>query len=1275
MGAVFLAEDAESGARVALKRMLAPEVERARFLREAAVMSKLTHGGFVRYVAHGEDDQGAWLAMEWLEGSDLAVLLERAIPSFGDGLEIAAQLFEAVVAAHEARVIHRDIKPANVFVLTGTVPRVKVLDFGIARPLDATMVLTATGAIIGTPLYMAPEVLRGQGAAAASDVYAAATVAFELMAGRPPFVADTSFAVIGRILLDQAPSLAQWSVEAPAPIVDILARALQKEPSARPTAAALAHEFRAAANGWAGGDTMAVGGAGAGGIATLFRERRSAAVVVVRKAVDAEATRSFVSARANACDVLPDGTLLALIAEPGASDASLLRAVRVAMDMHARDHGAVIVVSSAETDGTTTSVGGKALARAGNVHAEEPGVHLDLDSSRLLGDRFALAVRGEYATVCGDQQVDEQRLLLGRATPTVGRDAEIAQLSAVVRAVADEGAPRIALVLGPAGNGKTRVRQAVMSELARGARSIPSVLVRFEPGSEGTPWGGLARGIRSTAGIASDDAVESQRTQLDVFATQLGLDATRASFLAEVLGVAGAADQALLDLARASAHGIQEGVHEAVFAVMRGIAGDGASILAFEDAHWADAASLGMVDAIGSLANLPVAVLVFARPELLDRHPDLLRRRSPLRVDLGALPPRAAKRLALAVLPAGADEADVARVVELGAGNPLVLEELLRALIAGGSLTPSLSARAVFESRIASLSAAHRLVARTAAVIGEVFWEPLLATLLRGTGTDTAATLDELIRDELVFARPSSRFREAREIVFRHALLRDAALAMVPDDARRQLSAVIAQWLLDHGEPDLAAVAVHAEQGGLTRLAGELWERTGRAALIAGTPAEAGLMLERALRLLPRDHEARPNLHVALEDTWREIADHTRRARQHAALRRIARLRGGERLRAIAEVHEARWFADRQDLPRADPIAERALARALAAGALDVAASAMIVWFQARDYDQPDERVAELDALIGATETIPPEVRVELLYIRGVTLRRRGEAARAIATYRKAVDIYESAGLRSSRAAAVWNALGYALVVHGQLKAAHDALMHATRILKAGNIRQVMPRLLGNLANLALVAGDFTTGTSSAEESLAHHRRNGDMLGFGEALLLRARLALAVGDVPTAARHVEEAWKLAVDSASRYDRGHAALVRSWLFAREGKLAASLDAARESENLTFTVCRTMSIVAGSEVARALRRLGEQRAGREKAVEVLGRLETIDGSEWGVETYDAVIEALDGLDDAAHADAVRRAQAYIDAVRERMGDNNFVATFAQRSEVRTIDTSRR
>jgi len=133
MGQVYRARDRATGEVVALKvlhRGLA--AHSPRLLREARILSQLHHPGIVRYIAHGEEP-APFVAMEWLDGEDLARRLSHDPLTMGESVELVRRVAEALAAAHVRGVIHRDVKPSNLFLVGGAIDRVKVLDFGIAR--------------------------------------------------------------------------------------------------------------------------------------------------------------------------------------------------------------------------------------------------------------------------------------------------------------------------------------------------------------------------------------------------------------------------------------------------------------------------------------------------------------------------------------------------------------------------------------------------------------------------------------------------------------------------------------------------------------------------------------------------------------------------------------------------------------------------------------------------------------------------------------------------------------------------------------------------------------------------------------------------------------------------------------------------------------------------------------------------------------------------------------------------------------------------------------
>jgi serine/threonine-protein kinase len=243
MASVYLARD-ETHGRVALKllhrRLLADVEIMGRFRREARAISLIEHPNIARVLDFGHSDLGVpYLAMEHVAGPDLGCVLaqgERLSPD--RALSVLSQVAAALAAAHEAGVVHRDLKPSNVALVPGgdgRDDRVKVLDFGMAKILraDETASLSIPGATYGTPEYMSPEQISGEPLDHRTDVYSFGILAFELVAGRPPFVG--SMVDVMDAHLSRAPGPpSQASNRAVPPGIDgLVAKCLEKQPDRR----------------------------------------------------------------------------------------------------------------------------------------------------------------------------------------------------------------------------------------------------------------------------------------------------------------------------------------------------------------------------------------------------------------------------------------------------------------------------------------------------------------------------------------------------------------------------------------------------------------------------------------------------------------------------------------------------------------------------------------------------------------------------------------------------------------------------------------------------------------------------------------------------------------------------------------------------------------------------------------------------------------------------------------------------------------------------------
>jgi eukaryotic-like serine/threonine-protein kinase len=245
-GAVYRATQLNLGRAVAIKflhsGLFAAEGAHERFCREAQLAQQLKHPNTVRVYDFGRTESGLpYIVWEYLEGQSLDGLVARegAQPP-ARVVRIASQVLKALMEAHTLGIVHRDIKPANLFVSNffGEPDFIKVLDFGVAKVLKGREVgrgpETSTSALVGSPIYMAPEQLvRAKDAGATADMWSLGTVLYELLAGAPPFRAETFGALVSQIMEGEAVPIRRVRPDVPARLEAVIHRCLERDPKRR----------------------------------------------------------------------------------------------------------------------------------------------------------------------------------------------------------------------------------------------------------------------------------------------------------------------------------------------------------------------------------------------------------------------------------------------------------------------------------------------------------------------------------------------------------------------------------------------------------------------------------------------------------------------------------------------------------------------------------------------------------------------------------------------------------------------------------------------------------------------------------------------------------------------------------------------------------------------------------------------------------------------------------------------------------------------------------
>ena len=1216
-GAVYRALDRASGAAVAIKVLHWGSLARGRLAREAEVLADLSHPGIVRYVAHGTTARGApFLAMELVLGETLAERLAGRRLAMDRALVLARRVAEALAFAHERGVIHRDIKPDNILLEGGSIERPKILDFGLASlaydPERLTQPssdrLTQPGLVVGTPEYMAPEQVRGSRSIdARADVFALGCVLFECLAGTVPFHAADPLAVLSKIVLDEPQPLCTLAPDVPRALELFVGRMLAKDPDRRPaTAAEVAAELAAVADEQAAIEAPSRRGPALGGdelvllsvivaidaAAPPAPDEADDGPPVPRETSDAELDRLREVARPHgaAVDRLVDGTIIATLSGRGAATDLAVHAARCALAMRRVLVDAPLALATGSGSLAGRLAMGEAieravlLARADHAarlerRARPLPVRIDAVTRGLLDPRFKVETEGAALLLRREREAaDAARTLLGRPAPFVGRDTELGALRELFEQRAAEGSAASAIVVGPAGAGKSRLAGVLARVLKRsqGAAARAEVwTVRGESLRSGSPFGLLAQTLRRAP-------PETQRA----------LDFSGA--------LAGAARKDALLRGDAMRRDWEDWLRAECDA--RPI------LLVVEDLQWADRPS---VDALGTalrrVRDRPLFLLALARPEVDAVFPGVWADRGATTVTLGPLAPEAIERIAREALGREPDAATLAWLVRHAQGSPLYLEELLYVVAQGraGELPGTL--RAMTRARLDALPAGARRVLRAASVFGEVLTASGVAALLGGAPRGVVlAELDGLVERELLSTREPGRAAGGlaswaaeeprglavgdadREYVFRHSLVREAAYETLTPPDRALGHELAATWLEAVGVTEPLLLATHLERAGQPRRAADGYARAAELALDANDFGGAIARAERAADCGVAVETLGPLRLLQVEaHRWRgEIAEARRRAGQAAQ----ALPRGGSPwLRAITdEAVASSRLGDAHDVAGAADAIERALestgSGSISAGVWGpspdgegdasrrapepdrdavAAAARMTMHLASLGWAERAERLAErLEAAAGPLATSDPSVAARLEHVRSWRAGQRGDTGAQLRHLEAAIERFEQAGdARNGCKERV--CLGRALNELGLAAKAEAALRDARTTADALGIDAVARSAQQGLAIALVRQGRLPEARREAEEVLAFSRARQDRRLEATCATTLAAILRLEGDADGA----ERAALAAVEAAAvPLDRSLALAALAEARLARKRPAEALEAASEAAEL-------------------------------------------------------------------------------------------------------------
>jgi class 3 adenylate cyclase len=813
-----------------------------------------------------------------------------------------------------------------------------------------------------------------------------------------------------------------------------------------------------------------------------------------------------------------------------------------------------------------TVIGSPVNLAARLEEASRPGaVTVGETTRRLAGDAYEfraldpLDLHGVTADVQAFEAVGPAGEMPGPGDgPFVGRDSELRVLEAAISASATERRPHLATILGPAGIGKSRLSNALADRLT-GDADDTLVLRGHCPayGAEATLWA-FREMFAAHFGTADGDD--------DRAALEAGLGrALAARNLEDGALIAERVASALAGPAEApdedgDAKLLRDRLFSGVRTVVEAIAADRPLVLTIDDLHWADDATLDLVEHLSQWTSGPVVVMCLARDGLLERRPRWSGgRRGATTIRLDPLDDaRSAELVANLITEAGhtVDAEQIDRVARRSGGNPLFAEEMARRLRDVGedavSELPE-SVEAVLGARLDSLGRRERTVVRSAAVVGERFWPGALESMPGIGELDLEQALERLQELELIAPAPRSLLRDERQFAFRHELVQRVAYRRLPKSERARLHAAIGDYLDAASEGELASVAARH------------FARAREVGLEVGLDKE---FLERTARDSLRTLERAGNIAAGLNSAGEAVAlfEDALRLGEPAD---VDRLRIGER---IADVALLSGHAD-----TAESALEACLAPAAESGPEDEARVQRKLAAALTLLDREDEALAHQRTGIELLEGGDASIELSRLYGDAADLYlRRGDQMLAIYAAEKSLRIAEESGAPNATSRAN-RTFGRIFERAGDLERARSHYQAAVGQADESEPGEAIVALLTLGSHTEGADGPLEEASDAYRQTLALATSIGDVRAQIEAHAGLARVGVRRGDADT----VESSTRAALDLATREGLTRmlcfADLTRGWLewcdddakATRTLREAADGFAAQERHDLMFS----------------------------------------------------------------------------------------------------------